>query len=141
MDPKYFWNGSLDILREKISSLENEESRLHYNNILNCIIHKSRRKEPEDSNVYDFIKNIYLEVLENINETSNEIREEMLLPPFTFDLLTRQNLDENDLKLYEADLKKKRDDFIAFRKIINKYILILMLNIQQIKKSRFSGLF
>ena len=112
MDPKYFWNGSLDILKEKISSIENEENRLHYTNLLNCIIHKSRRKEPEDSNVYDFIKNIYLEVLENINETSNEIREEMLLPPFTFDLLTRQNLDENDLKLYEADLKKKRDDFI-----------------------------
>jgi len=45
-------------------------------------------------------------ILENINETSNKIREELSMPPYTFDLLTRQSLNEEDLAKYEAEMKK-----------------------------------
>ena len=38
------------------------------------MLHNSRKINPEDSKVYDFVKNIFLEELENFNETSNEIR-------------------------------------------------------------------
>ena len=106
-----FWNGSLDELKEKIDKIENEESKLNYNNLFNCILHNSRKINPEDSKVYDFVKNIFLEELENFNETSNEIREEMQMPPYTFDLLTRQELNEADLQKYEAELKKKNDAY------------------------------
>ena len=106
-----FWNGSLDELKEKIDKIENEESKLNYNNLFNCILHNSRKINPEDSKVFDFVKNIFLEELENFNETSNEIREEMQMPPYTFDLLTRQELNEADLQKYEAELKKKNDAY------------------------------
>ena len=102
-----FWNSSLDELKEKINKVENEENRLNYLNLFNCILHNSRKINPEDSKVFDFVKNIFLEELENFNETSNEIREEMQMPPYTFDLLTRQELNEADLQKYEAELKKK----------------------------------
>ena len=102
-----FWNSSLDELKEKINKVENEENRLNYLNLFNCILHNSRKINPEDSKIFDFVKNIFLEELENFNETSNEIREEMQMPPYTFDLLTRQELNEADLQKYEAELKKK----------------------------------
>ena len=35
----------------------------------------------------------------------------MSMPPYTFDLLTRQSLNQTDLALYEADLKKKKNEF------------------------------
>ena len=106
-----FWNSSLDELKEKINKVENEENRLNYLNLFNCILHNSRKINPEDSKIFDFVKNIFLEELENFNETSNEIREEMQMPPYTFDLLTRQELNEADLQKYEAELKKKNDAY------------------------------
>ena len=33
------------------------------------------------------------------------------MPPYTFDLLTRQELNEADLQKYEAELKKKNDAY------------------------------
>ena len=35
----------------------------------------------------------------------------MQMPPYTFDLLTRQELNEADLQKYEAELKKKNDAY------------------------------
>ena len=108
---KKFWNGSIDELKKRIELVQDEEKKLDFKNKLNCILHLAHKKGPEDSTVYDFVKKIFLDELENINETSNKIREELSLPPYTFDLLTRQSLNKEDLALYEAELKKKKDEF------------------------------
>ena len=115
-EEKKFWNGSIDELKQRIELVQDEEKKFDFKNKLNCILHIAHRKGPEDSTVYDFVKNIFLDELENINETSNKIREEMGMPPYTFDLLTRQSLNEADLAKYEADLKKKKDDFLKKNK-------------------------
>ena len=116
IEDKKYWNGSIDSLKERINQIKNEEHKKEYNDKLNCILHISHKKGTEDSGVYNFIKNIILEELENINETSNKIREELLLPPYIFDLLTRKSLNEADLIKYDADLKKKKDDFLKKNK-------------------------
>ena len=116
IEEKKYWDGSIDTLKERIELIQNEEHKKEYTDKLNCILHISHKKGTEDSGVYNFIKNIILEELENINETSNKIREELLLPPYTFDLLTRNSLNETDLAKYDADLKKKKDDFIKKNK-------------------------
>ena len=116
IEEKKYWDGSIDKLKERINQIENEEHKKDYNDKLNCILHISHKKGPEDSNVYNFIKKIFLDELENINETSNQIREELVLPPYTFDLLTRKSLNEADLAKYDADLKKKKDDFVKKNK-------------------------
>ena len=110
-EEKKFWNGSLDLLKERINLVKDEEKKFDFMNKFNCILHIAHKKGPEDSTVYDFVKKIFLEQLENFNETSNKIREEMVLPPYTFDLLTKQSLSPADLEKYEAELKKKKDDF------------------------------
>ena len=115
-EEKKFWNGSIDELKKRIELVENEEKKLDFKNKLNCILHLAHKKGPEDSTVYDFVKKIFLDELENINETSNKIREELSLPPYTFDLLTRQSLNQADLALYEAELKKKKDEFLKKNK-------------------------
>ena len=94
---KKFWNGSIDELKKRIELVQDEEKKLDFKNKLNCILHLAHKKGPEDSTVYDFVKKIFLDELENINETSNKIREELSLPPYTFDLLTRQSLNKEDL--------------------------------------------
>ena len=104
IEEKKYWDGSIDTLKDRINQIENEEHRKEYNDKLNCILHISHKKGTEDSGVYNFIKNILLDELENINETSNKIREELVLPPYTFDLLTRKSLNEADLIKYDADL-------------------------------------
>ena len=116
IEEKKYWDGSIDSLKERINMIQDEEHKIGYNNKLNCILHISHKKGTEDSGVYNFIKNILLDELENINETSNKIREELVLPPYTFDLLTRQSLNEEDLVKYTADLKKKKDDFVKKNK-------------------------
>ncbi len=113
---KKFWNGSIDELKKRIELVSNEEKKNDFNNKLNCILHLAHKKGPEDSTVYDFVKKIFLDELENINDTSNKIREELALPPYTFDYLTRQSLNQTDLALYEADLKKKKDEFLKKNK-------------------------
>ena len=113
---KKFWNGSIDELKKRIELVSDEEKKIDFNNKLNCILHLAHKKGPEDSTVYDFVKKIFLDELENINDTSNKIREEMALPPYTFDLLTRQSLNQTDLALYEADLKKKKDEYLKKNK-------------------------
>ncbi len=113
---KKFWNGSIDELKQRIEMVNDEEKKIDFKNKLNCILHLAHRKGPEDSTVFDFVKNIFLDELENFNETSNKIREEMSMPPYTFDLLTRQNLNQADLAAYEADLKKKKDEFLKKNK-------------------------
>ena len=75
-------------------------------------MHIARKKGPEESPVYDYIKNIFLSQLENINETSNKIREELGMPPYTFDLLTRKSLNEEDLAKYDAEMKKRKEEFL-----------------------------
>ena len=116
IDEEKYWNTSIDVLKQRISQVQNEEHRKEYNDKLNCILHISHKKGTEDSGVYNYIKNIILSELEDINETSNKIREELVLPPYIFDLYTRNSLDEADLAKYEADLKKKKDDFIKKNK-------------------------
>ena len=113
---KKFWNGSIDELKKRIELVQDEEKKVDFNNKLNCILHIAHKKGPEDSTVYDFVKKIFLDELENFNETSNKIREEMSMPPYTFDLLTRQSLSQADLVAYEADLKKKKDEFLKKNK-------------------------
>ena len=115
-EEKKFWNGSIDELKKRIDLVQDEEKKFDFKNKLNCILHIAHKKGPEDSTVYDFVKKIFLDELENINETSNKIREELSLPPYTFDLLTRQSLNQSDLALYEADLKKKKDEFLKKNK-------------------------
>ena len=107
-----FWNGSIDEIKKRISLVKDEEKKLDFTNKLNCILHISRKKGPEESPVYDFVKNIFLSELENINETSNKIREELSMPPYTFDLLTRQSLNEEDLARYDAEMKKRKEEFL-----------------------------
>ena len=107
-----FWNGSIDEIKKRISLVKDEEKKLDFTNKLNCILHISRKKGPEESPVYDFVKNIFLSELENINETSNKIREELSMPPYTFDLLTRQSLNEEDLAKYDAEMKKRKEEFL-----------------------------
>ena len=116
IEEKKYWNSSIDVLKERISQIQDEEHKKEYNDKLNCILHISHKKGVEDSCIYDFIKNIILDELENINETSNKIREELILPPYTFDLLTRKSLNEADLTKYDAELKKKKDDFLKKNK-------------------------
>ena len=108
---KKFWNGSIDEIKRRISLINDEEKKLDFNNKLNCILHIARKKGPEESPVFDFVKNIFLDQLENINDISNKIREELSMPPYTFDLLTRQSLNKEDLALYEADIRKKKEEF------------------------------
>ena len=115
-EEKKFWNGSIDELKKRIDLVQDEDKKFDFKNKLNCILHIAHKKGPEDSTVYDFVKKIFLDELENINETSNKIREELSLPPYTFDLLTRQSLNQSDLALYEADLKKKKDEFLKKNK-------------------------
>ena len=108
IDEEKYWDTSINVLKERISKISNPEHQKEYNDKLNCILHISHKKGTDDSGVYNFIKNIILTELEEINETSNKIREELMLPPYTFDIFTRNNLDEADLAKYEADLKKKK---------------------------------
>ena len=115
-EEKKFWNGSIDELKQRIDMVNDEEKKIDFKNKLNCILHLAHRKGPEDSTVYDFVKSIFLDELENFNETSNKIREEMAMPPYTFDLLTRQSLNQADLASYEAELKKKKDEFLKKNK-------------------------
>ena len=115
-EEKKFWNGSIDELKQRIELVQDEEKKIDFNNKLNCILHIAHKKGPEDSTVYDFVKSIFLDELENFNETSNKIREELSMPPYTFDLLTRQSLNKADLAVYEADLKKKKDEFLKKNK-------------------------
>ena len=115
-EEKKFWNGSIDELKKRIELVNDEEQKLDFQNKLNCILHMAHKKGPEDSAVYDFVKKIFLDELENFNETSNQIREEMSMPPYTFDLLTRQSLNQSDLALYEAEIKKKKDEFLKKNK-------------------------
>ena len=35
----------------------------------------------------------------------------MLIPPYTFDMYTKQSLNEKEAQLYEKDLNKKKDEF------------------------------
>ena len=111
-EEKKYWNGSIDELIGRINKVENEENRENYRNLLNCILHISRRKGVKSSKVYNFVREIWLDELENINETSNQIREEMNMVPYTFDLLTKQSLSEEDLAKYEADKKKAKEDYL-----------------------------
>ena len=116
IDEEKYWNTSIDVLKERIAKIQNPEHQKEFNDKLNCILHISHKKGPDDSGVYNFIKNIILSELEEINETSNKIREELVLPPYMFDIFTRNSLDEADLAKYEADLKKKKDDFVKKNK-------------------------
>ena len=113
-EQKKFWNGSIDELKQRISQVTSEEKKFDFTNKLNCILHIARKKGPEESPVYDYIKNIFLDQLENINDISNKIREELSLPPYTFDLLTREKLksNEEDLKLYDAEIKRRKEEFL-----------------------------
>ena len=106
-----FWNGSIDKLKQRISTIPNDDDKYTYNNMLDVIIHASRKKLPEDSNIYNYVRGILLEQLENFNDTVNEIREEYLLPPMMFDALTRESLSEQELAKYDAEIKKKKDDY------------------------------
>ena len=117
-EQKKFWNGSIDELKKRLSQVVSETNKFEFNNILNCILHIARKKGPEESPVYDIVKNFLLELFENFNETSNKIREELSMPPYIFDKYTRDELNEEDLKLYEADLKKKKEEF--FKKVKKK---------------------
>ena len=116
IDEQKYWDTSIDKLKERINKNQNPEHKKDYTDKLNCILHISHKKGPEDSGIYNFIKNIILSELDDFNETSNKIREELVLPPYMFDLYTRNSLDEADLAKYEADLKKKRDDFFKKNK-------------------------
>ena len=111
-EEKKFWNGSIDEIKQRIALVSDEEKKFDFNNKLNCILHIARKKGPEESPVYDFVKNIFLSQLENINDISNKIREELSMPPYTFDLLTRQSLNKDDLAVYESELKKKKEEFL-----------------------------
>ena len=108
---KRFWNGSIDELKAKINTLEKEEDKTNFLNMLDIIIHQSRKKRPEDSDVYGYVKNLLLSQLENFNDISNEVKEEYQIPPYTFDLITRESLSEQELQKYELELKKKKEDY------------------------------
>ena len=116
IEEKKYWNGSIDVIKNRINLIENQEHKENYLKEFNCMLHISHKKGTEESNVYNFVKNILLNELENINETSNKIREELFLPPYTFDLLTKKSLNEADLAKYEAEQKKKKDDFLKKNK-------------------------
>jgi len=111
-EEKKFWNGSIDEIKQRISLVKDEEKKSDFTNKLNCILHIARKKGPEESPVYDFVKKIFLEELENINDISNKIREELSMPPYTFDLLTRESLNKEDLALYDAEIKKRKEEFL-----------------------------
>ena len=116
IDEQKYWDTSIDKLKERINQIQNPDHKKDYTDKLNCILHISHKKGPEDSGIYNFIKSILLSELDDFNETSNKIREELILPPYMFDLYTRNSLDEAELAKYEADLKKKRDDFVKKNK-------------------------
>lgn len=107
-----FWNGSIEELFNKINNIQNEEEKQTFTNKLNIIIHESRRLNPEDSPIYNEMKNYLLQQLDNFNDIINEVREEYLLPPKICDWLTKESLSEQELAKYKADLKKKDDDYI-----------------------------
>ena len=111
-EEKKFWNGSIDEIKRRISLVTDEEKKFDFNNKLNCILHIARKKGPEESPVYDSIRNIFLSELENINDVSNKIREELSMPPYIYDRLTRESLNKEDLALYDAELKKKKEEFL-----------------------------
>jgi len=111
-EEKKFWNGSIDEIKRRISLVTDEEKKFDFNNKLNCILHIARKKGPEESPVYDSIRNIFLSELENINYVSNKIREELSMPPYIYDRLTRESLNKEDLALYDAELKKKKEEFL-----------------------------
>jgi 3-phosphoglycerate kinase len=58
-----------------------------------------------------YIKEKFLEVCSDFNDFANLIRDELQMPQYIFDLLTRQNLNEKELTLYKNDLNKKKDEF------------------------------
>ena len=132
-EQKKFWNGSIDELKKRISQVVSETNKYEFNNILNCILHIARKKGPEESPVYDIVKNFLLELFENFNDTSNKIREELSMPPYIFDKYTRDELNEEDLKLYEADLKKKKEEF--FKKVKKKPGKMKKKSMKHIKKN------
>lgn len=89
-----FWNASIDDLKKNINKIENNEEKQFIKVYLDVLIDKSQKKNKENSYIGQTIINILGDCGIDTQETSNKLREEMVIPPFTFDFLTRQTLSE-----------------------------------------------
>ena len=113
-----YWNNSLDILKSliktfSISSNQTEldlESKNHFLSKLDTLIHLSRKKHPHDSLLTPFIKSKLSELSLEFNDLANSLREELLIAPYTFDLLTKQSLStDKEINLYKTEMNKHRN--------------------------------
>lgn len=106
-----FWNGSIDELKALANSIYDSEKQEEMLFKIETLIHLARRKSHNDSALVPYFRNKLLDLGLEFNEISNSIREEMLIPPYTFDMYTKQSLNEKEAQLYEKDLNKKKDEF------------------------------
>jgi 3-phosphoglycerate kinase len=109
----YYWNGSIDVLKHKINTeLNNTEIKSYLHFKLNNLIHMSLRKQPEDSLYYQLFRNQLIDLAMEIPEINNQIREELILPPFVFDYFTRQSLTtDKEINAYNNEQNKRKDEF------------------------------
>jgi len=106
-----FWNGSIKEIFNLLEKIEDEETKEKYQFKLSNLIHVSRKQYPADSVMFNCIKSFILDLAMEFPEVSNQLREEMALPPAQFDYLTRQSLTDQELIKYNQELNKKKDEF------------------------------
>lgn len=88
-----YWNGSIDELKKTINSkIRDTEVKRELLFKLEVLIHRAQRKIPETSKIINNIKGIFNDFPMEIVEISNKIKEELVIPPASFDYLTRQSL-------------------------------------------------
>jgi len=91
-----FWNGSIDDLKKMIKDLSDPEIKREFAFKLDVLIHKSQKKLPETSKINNFIKAILSDLSTEIIEMGSKIKEELLIPPTSFDFLTKQTLTDQE---------------------------------------------
>lgn len=104
---------SIDYLKVLLSQINDPEIRKENEDKLNSLIHMAQRNysEPASTNYHYFYSKIS-ELLAEFNDISNSVREEFLLHPLTFDLITRENLTDQELNKYKNELNKRKDEYI-----------------------------
>jgi hypothetical protein len=106
-----FWNGSIDELKSLARSIPDFEKQEEMLFKIETLIHLGRRKSHNDSPLVAYFRNKLLDIGLEFNDISNTIREEMLIPPYIFDMYTKQSLNEKESQLYEKELNKRKDEF------------------------------
>lgn len=106
-----YWDGKISVIFDLISQIEDQETQYDLKFKLNNIIHAARKSFPEDSPIFESVKDIILEIALEYPESALKIREELGLPPTSFDYLTRQGLTDPETVKYNNEQNKKKDEF------------------------------